>query len=90
MSARFTIMRAGSRGGDCGGEPSISSIRGSYRQAFQYVTQGEQPWIAIARSTVTAVILSNGLQEESYEDTPRLHGTLHSGFAVPLVHFLDR
>jgi len=41
--------------------------------------------IALARRTVTAVILPNDLQEESYEDPPRLHGTVHSGvgFAAP-------
>lgn len=41
--------------------------------------------IALARRTVTAVILPNDLQEESYEDPPHLHGTLHSGvgFAAP-------
>ncbi|MHC2334568.1 thiamine pyrophosphate-requiring protein [Bradyrhizobium sp. USDA 4454] len=35
--------------------------------------------IALARRTVTAVILPNDLQEEDYEDPPRAHGTLRSG-----------
>ncbi|MCA6107707.1 thiamine pyrophosphate-requiring protein [Bradyrhizobium cenepequi] len=35
--------------------------------------------IALARRTVTAIILPNDLQDLSYEDPPRAHGTLHSG-----------
>jgi pyruvate dehydrogenase (quinone) len=35
--------------------------------------------IALARRTVTAVILPNDLQDEPYEDPPRAHGTLRSG-----------
>jgi len=35
--------------------------------------------IALARRTVTAVILPNDLQDEPYEDPPHAHGTLHSG-----------
>jgi pyruvate dehydrogenase (quinone) len=35
--------------------------------------------IAMARRTVTAIIIPNDLQEEAYEPPPRKHGTLHSG-----------
>jgi len=35
--------------------------------------------IAIARKTVTAIILPNDLQELPYEDPERKHGTVHSG-----------
>jgi pyruvate dehydrogenase (quinone) len=35
--------------------------------------------IALARRTVTAIVLPNDLQEEAYEDPPRAHGTLRSG-----------
>ncbi|MBR0849032.1 thiamine pyrophosphate-requiring protein [Bradyrhizobium diazoefficiens] len=35
--------------------------------------------IALARRTVTAIVLPNDLQEETYEPPPRAHGTLHSG-----------
>ncbi|MGF6308817.1 pyruvate dehydrogenase (quinone) [Bradyrhizobium sp. i1.8.4] len=43
--------------------------------------------IALARRTVTAVILPNDLQEEPYDDPPRAHGTLRSGigYAPPRV-----
>lgn len=41
--------------------------------------------IALARRTVTAIILPNDLQEEDYQDAPAAHGTLHSGvgFSAP-------
>jgi len=35
--------------------------------------------IALARRTVTALVLPSDLQDEAYEDPPRAHGTLHSG-----------
>ncbi|HEY1944689.1 MAG TPA: thiamine pyrophosphate-requiring protein [Roseiarcus sp.] len=35
--------------------------------------------IAISERRVTAIILPNDLQEETYEDPPRKHGTLRSG-----------
>ena len=35
--------------------------------------------IALAKRTVTAIVLPNDLQEEPYEDPPRAHGTLRSG-----------
>ncbi|MTV11975.1 MULTISPECIES: thiamine pyrophosphate-requiring protein [Bradyrhizobium] len=35
--------------------------------------------IALAKRTVTAIILPNDVQEEAYEDPPRAHGTLRSG-----------
>jgi pyruvate dehydrogenase (quinone) len=43
--------------------------------------------IALARRTVTALILPNDLQDEAYEDPPRAHGTLRSGvgFTAPKV-----
>jgi pyruvate dehydrogenase (quinone) len=43
--------------------------------------------IALARRTVTAVILPNDLQEEAYQDPPRAHGTLRSsiGYTPPRV-----
>jgi pyruvate dehydrogenase (quinone) len=43
--------------------------------------------IALARRTVTAIVLPNDLQEEPYEPPPRAHGTLHSGvgFSPPRV-----
>ena len=52
--------------------------------------------IALARRTVTAIILPNDLQDEAYEDPPRAHGTLHSGIGysrpkiVPTDADLDR
>lgn len=48
--------------------------------------------IAVARRTVTAVILPNDLQEEAYEDPPNQHGTVHSGvgFAAPRMVPHDR
>jgi len=43
--------------------------------------------IALARRTVTAIILPNDLQDEVYQDPPRAHGTLHSGvgYAAPKI-----
>ncbi|WP_420965883.1 thiamine pyrophosphate-requiring protein [Bradyrhizobium sp. B120] len=43
--------------------------------------------IALARRTVTAVILPNDLQEETYQDPPRAYGTLRSsiGYTPPRV-----
>jgi pyruvate dehydrogenase (quinone) len=43
--------------------------------------------IALARRTVTAIILPNDLQDEPYEDPPRAHGTLRSGvgFVAPKI-----
>jgi pyruvate dehydrogenase (quinone) len=43
--------------------------------------------IALARRTVTAIILPNDLQDEPYEDPPRAHGTLRSGvgFSAPKI-----
>jgi pyruvate dehydrogenase (quinone) len=43
--------------------------------------------IALARRTVTAIVLPNDLQEEAYEPPPRAHGTLHSGvgYSTPSV-----
>jgi pyruvate dehydrogenase (quinone) len=35
--------------------------------------------IALSRRTVTAIVLPNDLQDESYADPPRAHGTLRSG-----------
>jgi pyruvate dehydrogenase (quinone) len=35
--------------------------------------------VALARRTVTAIVLPNDLQEEAYQDPPRAHGTLRSG-----------
>lgn len=35
--------------------------------------------IALARRTVTAIVLPSDLQEETYEDPPHAHGTLRSG-----------
>ncbi|WP_375411296.1 thiamine pyrophosphate-requiring protein [uncultured Bradyrhizobium sp.] len=52
--------------------------------------------IALARRTVTALILPNDLQDEAYEDPPRAHGTLRSGMGytapkiVPYDADLDR
>jgi pyruvate dehydrogenase (quinone) len=52
--------------------------------------------IALARRTVTAIILPNDLQDEAYEDPPRVHGTLRSGVGysrpkiVPMDAELDR
>ncbi|MBW9117338.1 thiamine pyrophosphate-requiring protein [Rhizobium cauense] len=49
--------------------------------------------IAIAKRTVTAVILPNDLQDVDYEDPARIHGTVHSGagFRKPRVvpHMVD-
>jgi len=43
--------------------------------------------IALARRTVTAIILPNDLQDEPYAEPPRAHGTLRSGvgYAAPKV-----
>jgi len=43
--------------------------------------------IALAERRVTAIILPNDLQEATYEEPPRAHGTLHSGigFSRPKV-----
>ena len=48
--------------------------------------------IALARRTVTAIILPNDLQDEPYVDPPRAHGTLRSGvgFAAPKIVPHDR
>ncbi len=52
--------------------------------------------IALARRTVTAIVLPNDLQEEPYEDPPHVHGTLRSGVGyrapsiVPQEADLDR
>jgi pyruvate dehydrogenase (quinone) len=35
--------------------------------------------VALGERRVTAIILPNDLQEETYEEPPRAHGTLHSG-----------
>jgi pyruvate dehydrogenase (quinone) len=43
--------------------------------------------IALSKRTVTAIVLPNDLQEETYRDPPRAHGTLRSGvgYAPPRV-----
>lgn len=43
--------------------------------------------IALSQRTVTAVVLPNDLQDESYEDPPRAHGTLRSGvgYSAPKI-----
>ncbi len=52
--------------------------------------------IALARRTVTVLILPNDLQDETFEDPPRAHGTLRSGVGftapktVPYDADLDR
>jgi pyruvate dehydrogenase (quinone) len=52
--------------------------------------------IALARRTVTVIVLPNDLQDEPYEDPPRAHGTLQSGVGyvapkiVPYDIDLDR
>lgn len=52
--------------------------------------------IALARRTVTAIVLPNDLQEKAYEDPPHAHGTLRSGVGyrapsiVPQEADLDR
>jgi pyruvate dehydrogenase (quinone) len=52
--------------------------------------------IALSRRTVTAIVLPNDLQDEAYEEPPRAHGTLRSGFGysapriVPHDADLDR
>ena len=52
--------------------------------------------IALSRRTVTALILPNDLQDETYEEPPRAHGTLRSGVGytapriVPQEADLDR
>jgi pyruvate dehydrogenase (quinone) len=52
--------------------------------------------IALSRRTVTVLILPNDLQDETYEDPPYVHGTLHSGVGytapriVPHEAELDR
>ena len=47
--------------------------------------------VALARRTVTAIVLPNDLQEEPYEAPPRSHGTLHSGvgYSAPIVMAQD-
>jgi pyruvate dehydrogenase (quinone) len=43
--------------------------------------------IALSKRTVTAIILPNDLQDETYEDPPRAHGTLRSGvgYSAPKI-----
>ena len=43
--------------------------------------------IALSRRTVTVIVLPNDLQDESYEEPPRAHGTLRSGigYAPPKI-----
>src|ERR1700741_3475054 len=43
--------------------------------------------IALSRKTVTAIVLPNDLQDETYEDPPHAHGTLRSGigYSAPKV-----
>jgi pyruvate dehydrogenase (quinone) len=43
--------------------------------------------IAMAQRTATALILPNDLQDETYEDPPRVHGTLRSsiGYSAPRI-----
>src|SRR3954466_11963719 len=43
--------------------------------------------IALARRTVTAIVLPNDLQDETYEEPPRAHGSLRSGigYAAPKI-----
>jgi pyruvate dehydrogenase (quinone) len=43
--------------------------------------------IALSQRTVTAIVLPNDLQDESYEDPPRAHGTLRSGvgYSAPKI-----
>src|SRR3954452_18130944 len=49
--------------------------------------------IALARRTVTAIVLPNDLQDEPYEDPPRAHGALRSGvgYVAPKIvpHDID-
>jgi pyruvate dehydrogenase (quinone) len=47
--------------------------------------------IALARRAPTAIILPNDLQEETYKDPPRAHGTLHSGigYSMPKIRPSD-
>jgi pyruvate dehydrogenase (quinone) len=52
--------------------------------------------IALARKTVTAIILPNDLQDADYHEPPRKHGTVHSGIGyvrpriAPHAHDLAR
>jgi pyruvate dehydrogenase (quinone) len=52
--------------------------------------------IALARRTVTAIVLPNDLQDQPYQEPPRAHGTLRSGVGytapkiVPYDSDLDR
>lgn len=46
--------------------------------------------IALARRTVTAIVLPNDLQEEAYEDPPRSHGTLRSGVGYVAPNVMPR
>jgi pyruvate dehydrogenase (quinone) len=43
--------------------------------------------IALSRRTVTAIVLPNDLQDQTYEDPPHAHGTLRSGvgYSAPKV-----
>lgn len=43
--------------------------------------------IALAQRTVTAIVLPNDLQDETYQDPPRAHGTLRSGvgYTKPVI-----
>ncbi|MFO1039669.1 MAG: thiamine pyrophosphate-requiring protein [Geminicoccaceae bacterium] len=46
--------------------------------------------IAVARSRVTALIFPNDLQDETYEEPPRKHGTIHSGIGYAPPHVVPR
>ena len=43
--------------------------------------------IALSKRTVTAIVLPNDLQDETYEEPPRAHGTLRSGvgYSAPKI-----
>ena len=52
--------------------------------------------IALAKRTVTAIVVPNDLQDEPYQDPPHAHGTVHSGIGysrpkvVPVDGELER
>src|SRR5437588_46473 len=46
--------------------------------------------IALARRTVTAIVLPNDLQDEPYEDPPHAHGTLRSGIGYTAPRIVPR
>src|SRR5205807_7098789 len=51
---------------------------------------GRASRIALAKRTVTAIVVPNDLQDEPYEDPPHAHGTLRSGIGYTAPRIVPR